>query len=160
MLAEGMAESQAAVELIQEALLDAIRSDASAESEIGFNPQVGFPMQQSSSMSNINGVTSQRYDLIMPMQGKDGVLWQAQVSATISDKEVTLERVVLQSQTGRSLSLRAGKYGKYLADTSRNGISILDVALMGLSASSGVIFSLRCFRRTTMFSGKLPLLSV
>merc|ERR1719428_1579701 len=110
MLAEGMAESQATVELIGEALIDAIRSDASAESEIGFNPEIGFPMQQSSSMSNVNGVSTQRYDLILPLQGKDGVLWQAQVSATISNKEVTLDRVVLQSQTGRTLSLRAGKY--------------------------------------------------
>ena len=95
----------------------------------------------------------------MPLQGKQGVVWQAQISAEISKKEVTLQRVVLQSQTGRTLTLRAGKYGTYLATTSRKGMSVPSESLVVLLIASGAAISVRCFRRGKPMEGDLPLLS-
>lgn len=106
MLAQGLADSAADSERLQEAVKEAIRNDSAAEKELGFNPEMGFPMQQSSSSRNINGESFTMLNQVMPVTSESGAVWVAEVSAQIRDDKLDLQSLLLQSETGRILRVK------------------------------------------------------
>jgi hypothetical protein len=88
------------------AVQDAARHVVELDGALGSGVQVGMPMQQSSSSSNVNGVVTKTVFLVFPVQGQLGG-GQVEADATLAgkDNDVTFRSLTLTTQTGKRITL-------------------------------------------------------
>ena len=96
---------------IQELVLQEIKNDSKAKFMVGDSVQVGAPFQSSSYSSSINGVTTKRMSVVIPVAGTKG---QAQAEVEASSREdglVSLESLCISNGVSRTVIISPGGRG-------------------------------------------------
>jgi len=106
MALDAMSEATAGVDEVQQKVASALEQDGT----LGYDVHLGFPMSQSSSSLNINGIVSKSVQLLLPAEGSKGT-GTVQVDAKIDDNGVVLNRLILQTSDGRTKSVSSAGDG-------------------------------------------------
>ena len=118
---------------IQELVLQEIKNDSKAKFMVGDSVQVGAPFQSSSYSSSINGVTTKRMSVVIPVAGTKG---QAQAEVEASSREdglVSLESLCISNGISRTVIISPGGRGppqgggRRGGSGSRGGGDVIDV---------------------------------
>lgn len=109
---EGLAEASRQAEEVQAQAAAAIESDSRVRSALGGSCQVGSPMSQSSMTQVINGRSSRRVSLVMPVQGANGRMAQAQVEFTDSSETTAQDlTATVRLPDGTTVRIKGGGSG-------------------------------------------------